>query len=160
MTTRVYSSRQAARISGLSPRQLAYWRKSGLLAPSHCTAGGHARYTFTDLIALKSARQLLDAGVSPQKLRHALDGLRRFLPTLQQPLAEITVVATGDVMLVLRGDNAFEALSGQQWIFPVARMAREIRHLQREHAGDTPQQGELFPEPRFRPARQAPVTAK
>ncbi|MFQ5488448.1 MAG: MerR family transcriptional regulator, partial [Gammaproteobacteria bacterium] len=127
MKATVYSSRQAARISGVSLRQLAYWRKSSLLVPSHRTPGGHSRYTFSDLIALKSARQLLDAGVSLQKIRRSIDALLRFLPTLRRPLAEISLVATGDVILVLHEGSAFEALSGQQWVFPVARMEREIQ---------------------------------
>ncbi len=144
MKAGLYTSRQAARITGLSLRQLAYWRKNGFLAPSHRTPGGHSRYTFLDLIALKSARQLLDAGVSLQKIRASVEALRRTLPTLEQPLAEITLVATGDVILVLRGETACEALSGQQWIFPIARMEREIARF---HGRETaaPRQGELFP---------------
>lgn len=145
MRTAVYTSRQAFHISGISLRQLAYWRKSGFLVPSQCTPGGHSRYTFNDLIALKSARQLLDAGVSLQKIRKSMHALRRFLPTLRSPLTEIALVATGDVILILHEGSAFEALSGQQWIFPVARMAREIQQFHdREQAGAM-EQGELFP---------------
>ncbi len=147
MKAAVYSSRQAARISGVSLRQLAYWRKSGLLVPSHRTPGGHSRYTFSDLIALKSARQLLDAGVSLQKIRKSMDALLRFLPTLRRPLAEISLVATGDVILILHEGSTFEALSGQQWVFPVARMEREIQQFHDRKQFALPQrQGELFPQ--------------
>ncbi len=150
MKAALYTSRQAARISGLSLRQLSYWRKIGFLAPSHRTPGGHSRYTFHDLIALKSARQLLDAGVSLQKIRASIEALRRYLPSLQHPLAEISLVATGDVIVVLHGEHAFEALSGQQWIFPIARMEQEIRRLESRsgsrRGSPPPQQGVLFPE--------------
>ncbi len=146
MTAAVYTSRQAARISGLSLRQLAYWRKCGLLLPSQRTRGGHSRYSFTDLIALKSARQLLDAGVPTQRIRTAITSLQRLLPTLGGSLAGVSLVTTGDVILVLHEGSAFEALSGQHWVFPVARIEEEIHRFHGETQSPPPRQGELFPE--------------
>lgn len=140
----VFTSRDAAKITGLTQRQLAYWRGSGLITPSHHTPGGHARYTFPDLIALKTAKQLLDSGVSVQKIRKSIASLLDYLPALQRPLAETTLVATGDVVLVLHEGAAFEALSGQEWVFPVARMQREIDQLNRSQTAETPRQRELF----------------
>jgi DNA-binding transcriptional MerR regulator len=136
-----FSRQQAAEISGLSSRQLAYWRTTGLVVPQHRTRGGHARYSFLDLIALRTARRLLDAGVSLQRIRKCLQSLVRFLPTIEHPLADLSLVVTGDVVLVFRGTQAFDALTGQQWVFPVAELAREVEQLQRQR----PQQGELFP---------------
>jgi hypothetical protein len=53
------------------------------------------------------------------------------LPGVSQPLAELVLVATGDVVLVLRDGSAFEALSGQEWVFEVARFQREVAAFQR-----------------------------
>ncbi|WJW75987.1 helix-turn-helix domain-containing protein [Thiohalobacter sp. IOR34] len=139
------SSRQASRITGLTPRQLRYWRETGLLSPSHRTAGGHARYSFTDLLALKTARQLRDAGVSVQRIRHCVQALTRFLPQVRQPLHELSLVVTGEVVLVIHDDGAFDALSGQQWVLPVARFIQEVEAAQRGEA--PPEQAELFPLP-------------
>lgn len=141
----VFTSRDAAEITGLTRRQLAYWRSSGLITPSHQTPGGHARYTFTDLVALKTARQLLDTGVSVQKIRKSISSLIDFLPTLDRPLTETTLVAAGDVVLVLHQGTAFETLSGQEWVFPIAQMQRDIE-LQQDRTAEAPLQRELFPD--------------
>ena len=140
-----FTSLQAVQIAGISQRQLAYWRKSELLTPSNSTAGGHARYTFTDLVAIKTIKQLLDAGVSLQTIRKSICSLLQYLPKLQKPLTELSLLATGDVIIVLHEGSAFEALSGQEWIFPIAEIYRDIERYQNSHKQPEFRQGELFP---------------
>lgn len=123
---RSFRTGQVARILGVTHRQLQYWAETGLVAPSTCTGGGHHRYTFEDLVALRAAKQLIDAGVSVQRIRRSIGSLRRLLPTVRRPLSELVLVATGDLVLVLRDGSAFEALSGQEWIVEVAQFEREI----------------------------------
>ena len=137
-----FSSQQVCRITGLTARQLGYWRHTGLVVPAGETAGGHARYGFTDLVALKTARKLLDAGVSVQRIRRCLQALTGFLPHTDRPLQELSLVATGDVVLVLHGHGAFDALTGQEWILPVAEIIREVERL--TPALDAPAQPDLF----------------
>ncbi len=141
MTQDSFSRQQAAAITGLSPRQLGYWRKTGLVVPAVSTRGGHARYTFTDLIALRAAKRLLEAKISLQRIRKCLQSLTHFLPTADQPLVELSLVVTGDVVLVFHGERAFDALTGQEWVFPIAELAKEVEQLQQIQ----PEQGELFP---------------
>ncbi|HEC18586.1 MAG TPA: MerR family transcriptional regulator [Gammaproteobacteria bacterium] len=138
-----FTSQQAMSISGLSRRQLTYWRNTGLVVPSQRTDGGHWRYTFLDLLALKTAKKLIEAGVSVQKIRKSIASLLNFLPTCTAPLRELSLVTTGDIILVLHGDTAFEALTGQEWILPVAELELEIARL---HHPGKPQQVELFPD--------------
>ena len=114
------------RILGISRRQLQYWAETSLVAPSVRTRGGHHRYTFEDLVALRAAKQLIDAGVSVQRIRHSIGSLTRILPEVQKPLSELVLVATGDLVLVLHEGTAFEAVSGQEWIFEVSALQRQI----------------------------------
>lgn len=137
-----FSRQQAAAITGLSTRQLGYWRKTRLVAPQTCTPGGHVRYSFTDLIALRAAKRLLDANISLQRIRKCLQSLTGFLPTVKYPLTELSLVVTGDVVLVLHNQQTFDALTGQQWILPVAELAAEVDRLQEKQP--KPAQGELF----------------
>ncbi|MGD2056346.1 MAG: MerR family transcriptional regulator [Gammaproteobacteria bacterium] len=137
-----FSTRQVSRITGLSARQLGYWRKTGLISPAMQTPGGHARYSFIDLVSLKTASRLIDAGVSVQRIRQCLQSLSRFLPNTDTPLQELSLVATGDVVLVLRSGTAFDALTGQEWILQVADLEREARQLLQER--ELPRQWELF----------------
>jgi DNA-binding transcriptional MerR regulator len=113
-------------ILGISRRQLQYWAQTDLLAPSGQTPGGHGRYSFEDLVALKAAKRLIDAGVSVQRIRKSIGALRQILPTVQRPLAELVLVATGDVVLAIHDGAAFEAATGQEWIFEVAHFQREV----------------------------------
>jgi len=146
MDNAVFTSRQVTAITHVSQRQLAYWRKTELLFPSLRSGGGHARYTFTDLIILRTIKQLIDAGVSLQQIRRSIHSLRNYLPTLPFPLHEMTLVATGDVIIVMHDGAAFDTLSGQQWIFPVAQLVRDSKQaIKKSHPSDA-QQHDLFPE--------------
>jgi DNA-binding transcriptional MerR regulator len=126
-TTRdLYRAGDVAEIVSISRRQLQYWAQTDLARPSARTPGGHSRYTFEDLVALKTAKRLIDAGVSVQRIRKSIRALRKMLPTVQRPLAELILVATGDVVLVFHDGTAFDAVSGQEWVFEVAQFEREL----------------------------------
>jgi DNA-binding transcriptional MerR regulator len=118
-------------IVDISRRQLQYWAQTDLIRPSARTPGGHGRYTFEDLVALKASKRLIDAGVSVQRIRKSIRALRKMLPTVQRPLAELSLVATGDVVLAFKDGTAFDAISGQQWVFEVARFKREVEDWRR-----------------------------
>lgn len=122
----LFSSHEVAEIIGLSRRQIQHWDRTALIEPSHRTTGGHSRYTFQDLIAFKTAKKLLDAGVSVQRIRKSIGELNRLLPTVKRPLAELTLVATGDMVLVFYEGTVFEAISGQEWIVEVAEVRKAV----------------------------------
>ena len=140
MTSGSFSRQQVTAITGLSSRQISYWRKTGLIVPQTYTGGGHARYSFSDLIALRTAKRLLDAKISLQRIRRCLRSLTRYLPNSDRPLVELSLVVTGDVVLVFHGERAFDALTGQEWVFPVAELATEVEKMQQQ----IPEQGDLF----------------
>lgn len=121
----------------LSRRQLQYWAKTRLVEPSARTPGGHHRYDFNDLVALKATKRLIDAGVSVQKIRKSVGALRQLLPQVGRPLSELVLVATGDVVLVFHDETVFEAITGQEWVFPVAAFEREVSDFRSRQEADT-----------------------
>ncbi|MEZ4332858.1 MAG: MerR family transcriptional regulator [Myxococcota bacterium] len=123
---RHFKTSEVVALLGLSRRQLQYWSKTGLVEPSCRTPGGHHRYDFSDLVALKATKRLIDAGVSVQKIRSSVGALRALLPQVGRPLSELVLVATGDVVLVFHDETVFEAVTGQEWVFPVAAFEREV----------------------------------
>jgi DNA-binding transcriptional MerR regulator len=129
-----FRTRDVIQILGISRRQLQYWSRTGLAVPSAQTPGGHSRYSFEDLVALKAAKRLIDAGVSVQRIRKSIAALQKLLPTVRRPLAETILVATGDVVLAFRDGAAFDAISGQEWVFEVAQLQREVEAWQRTSA--------------------------
>jgi DNA-binding transcriptional MerR regulator len=155
MTAGVESFRtgDVVQILGISRRQLQYWAQTGLVAPSRATPGGHGRYSFEDLVALKTAKRLIDAGVSVQRIRSSILALQKLLPSVKRPLAELVLVATGDVVLAFRDGTAFDAISGQEWVFEVARFQREVEEWRRSAAA-------LGRAPKARPVRRVRARAR
>jgi DNA-binding transcriptional MerR regulator len=127
-----------SKIVGISRRQLQYWDETDLVRPGNRTPGGHARYAFVDLVALKTAKRLIDAGVSVQRIRKSIRALREILPAVRRPLAEVVLVATGDVVLAFKDGTAFDAVSGQEWVFEIAQLQREVEAFQAQRAADAP----------------------
>ena len=127
----LFRASDVVQIIEISRRQLQYWAQTDLIRPSARTPGGHGRYTFDDLVALKASKRLIDAGVSVQRIRKSIRALRKMLPTVERPLAELILVATGDVVLAFKDGTAFDAISGQQWVFEVARFKREVEAWKR-----------------------------
>jgi DNA-binding transcriptional MerR regulator len=120
----LFTPREVREIIGLTFRQIQHWDKTDLIKPGVRTSGGHSRYTFQDLIAFRTAKRLLDAGVSLHRIRHSLRELQHLLPMVKRPLSELTLVATGDAILVFYEGTVFDAVSGQAWIIE----ASEIKH--------------------------------
>ncbi len=144
----LFRSSEVARMLGISRRQLQYWAETDLVVPSSRTRGGHRRYSFRDLVALKTAKRLIESGVSVQRIRSSIRALRRMLPRVEHPLSELVLVATGDVVLALHEGSAFEAVSGQEWVFEVARFQREVAAFRSSAA--TAGGSDAAPEPRAR----------
>jgi tetratricopeptide (TPR) repeat protein len=103
---RIYGMRELTRILTLTPRRTAQLRRLGLL---HGVSG----YTFRDLLALRAAGSLLDAGASVRQIRQALDALRSRNPGLEQPLAEVRLVLEGGRVLAQSDRVKFEPRTGQ-----------------------------------------------
>lgn len=121
-----YRTRDVVDMLGISRRQLQYWAQTDLVAPSAKTPGGHRRYSFADLVALKATKRLIDGGVSVQRIRKSIQALRKSLPDIERPLSDLVLVTTGDVVLAFHEGAAFDAISGQEWIFEVAAFEREV----------------------------------
>ncbi len=82
---------------GISYRQLDYWARTGLIRPSIQSAqgsGSQRLYSFTDLVQLKVVKRLLDAGMSLQKIRTAIEILRDQLRS-ETPLTDVTLLSDG-----------------------------------------------------------------
>ena len=74
---------------------------------------GDSGYTFRDLLALRAAGALLDAGASVRQMRGALEALRVRNPDLEQPLAEVRLVLDGGRLLAQSDRAKFDPRTGQ-----------------------------------------------
>jgi tetratricopeptide (TPR) repeat protein len=104
------------------------WLSAGFLSP-RSGGDGEPRFSFQDLVLLRAAKGLVEAGVPARRVREALAGLRQTLP-LGRPLAGLRISAEGARIVVRDGAEAWDAVSGQSVLdFQVADLARDARPL-------------------------------
>jgi tetratricopeptide (TPR) repeat protein len=103
---RIYGFRELNRILSLTPRRVGQLRRLDLLRRD-------GRYAFRDLLGLKAASALLDAGASVRQIREALAALRRGAPDLEDPLAEVRFFVDGGRLLAQSDRVRFDPRTGQ-----------------------------------------------
>jgi len=83
-----YRGPQVCKLVSITYRQLDYWARTGLLRPSIADARGSGtqrRYSYHDVLELKVIKQLLDAGISLQRARRAVECMREGLGEIWPP---------------------------------------------------------------------------
>ena len=116
-----YRGPQVCSIVGITYRQLDYWARTNLIRPSIADARGSGtqrRYSYRDLVELKVIKSLLDAGVSLQKARRAIEYLRG---NLGADIASASLVLNGsDSVLVVRDSGELvDLLREGQGVFSI-----------------------------------------
>jgi DNA-binding transcriptional MerR regulator len=111
----------ACSAAGISYRQLDYWARTKLVEPSvrSATGSGTQRlYSFKDILLLKIIKRLLDAGVSLQQIRVAIDHLR---VRGTDDLTQVTLMSDGASVYECRSaDEVVDLLQGGQGVFGIA----------------------------------------
>jgi DNA-binding transcriptional MerR regulator len=122
----LYTTSEVARLFELGESRLRGWSRQGFLEPS-VRRGRRRYYTFQDLIGVRVAKGLLDAGVPTRDVRMSVNAIRDALPRVIRPLAELRVVAEGRAMVVRDEHGAFEPLTGQRVIdFSVDSLRQDV----------------------------------
>ncbi len=116
-----YRGATACSAAGISYRQLDYWARTSLVEPSIRSASGSGTarlYGFQDILVLKIVKRLLDAGVSLQNIRIAVDHLRgRGVSDLER----ITLMSDGaSIYECTSPDEIIDLLAGGQGVFGIA----------------------------------------
>ncbi|TAM81159.1 MAG: MerR family transcriptional regulator [Jatrophihabitans sp.] len=116
-----YRGPTACAAAGITYRQLDYWARTDLVVPSvrSATGSGSQRlYSFKDILVLKVVKRLLDAGVSLQNIRLAVDALRR---RGVQDLAQVTLLSDGTTVYeCTSNEEVVDLLRGGQGVFGIA----------------------------------------
>ncbi|MEV4346752.1 MerR family transcriptional regulator [Actinoplanes sp. NPDC049596] len=116
-----YRGVTACQAVGISYRQLDYWARTTLVVPSIRDASGSGTqrlYSFRDLVVLKVVKRLLDAGVSLQNIRRAIETLRS---RGVEDLAGITLISDGTTVYECRSpEEVVDLLQGGQGVFGIA----------------------------------------
>lgn len=116
-----YRGPTACNAAGITYRQLDYWARTGLVEPSvrGATGSGTQRlYSFRDILILKIIKRLLDAGISLQQIRTAVQHLRE---RGTEDLTRVTLMSDGaSVYECTSSDEVIDLLQGGQGVFGIA----------------------------------------
>ena len=116
-----YRGPTACNAAGITYRQLDYWARTGLVEPTvrSATGSGSQRlYSFRDILILKIIKRLLDAGISLQQIRTAVQHLTE---RGTDDLTRVTLMSDGaSVYECTSNDEVIDLLQGGQGVFGIA----------------------------------------
>jgi tetratricopeptide (TPR) repeat protein len=106
-----YTVQDVERVLRLSRSTIRGLINAGFVKPER---GGRReyRFTFRDLIVLRTARALIDAKVPRKRIHRSLEDLRRHLPETM-PLCGLSICAVGERVVVRDGKTRWQADNGQ-----------------------------------------------
>ena len=130
-----FSPEDVQRIVGLTRKQLDHWDRLRLVSPQ---IDGDARYyDFRGLIGLRTVKQLLESGVSANRLQRALAALNDKLSQVQTPLSQLRILSDGKDVVVQQGAARLEPVSGQFVLnFETRELDESVRFIAKRTAAD------------------------
>lgn len=111
-----YSGTQTATVVGITYRQLDYWARTDLIRPSLSDAtgsGSRRRYSYTDLLELKTIKKLLDAGIKLEQVRKVFEYLRAHVSA---DIASAHLVIEGESVTVCTDGELIDVLKNGQGV--------------------------------------------
>jgi tetratricopeptide (TPR) repeat protein len=130
-----YGAREVAEMLGLTVEQVRSWARAGFVRPER-GARGEMRFSFQDLVLLRTAAHLVAARIAPRRVKRALSALRAQLPA-GRPLTGVHVRAEGDRIVVGDGDTRWHPESGQVLFdFGVSEIAAQVAELPERRADE------------------------
>ncbi|MFL6600397.1 MAG: tetratricopeptide repeat protein [Steroidobacteraceae bacterium] len=106
-----YSVHDVERVLHLSRSTIRGLVAAGFVKPERGVRREY-RFSFRDLIVLRTARALIEAKVPRRRIRRSLEDLRRHLPETV-PLSGLSICAVGERVVVRDGKTRWQADNGQ-----------------------------------------------
>ncbi|MCC6521629.1 MAG: tetratricopeptide repeat protein [Polyangiaceae bacterium] len=131
----LYTQSEVERLLKITRGRLRSLARAGIVAPSGRRRGRRA-YTFSDVIALRAARDLLERKVRLRDVARAIERIRKMLPAVTRPLSELRIASDGKQVVVRTQQGAFEPLTGQMLIdFEVRQLRDDVVRVLRPQVG-------------------------
>lgn len=118
-----FSGTHAAKVVGISYRQLDYWARTDLIRPSLTDAtgsGSRRRYSYKDLLELRVVKTLIDAGLKLESVREVFDYMREHV---QEDIASAHLVISGNSVVLARGNELIDVLRRGQGVLNVLSLS-------------------------------------
>lgn len=124
-----FTSKHIESMFSINRKVLLYWRKIGILNPGIKTDGGHYRYSFAELVAIKTIINLQDAGISTYKIKKTVEELKKQFPEIRSPLSEKSYCVFGKEVHVVDKKSDFNPLTGQYSFILCEETKSQVKNL-------------------------------
>ena len=130
-----YSTRDIAELLELSSETIREIARAGILDAER-TPGQQYRFSFQDVIILRTAKELLNAGVRRSQINKTLYKLKSRLPT-SRSLSSLRITGDAGDVVIKEDDQVYNPESGQiHFNFAVADLAGTVAPLARRAIKD------------------------
>ncbi len=110
---RLYTPAMLADLLHIPVAIVRRWHRRGLIVPTR-EVRRLAYFDFQEVATARRLAELLAAGMSPQLIEKRLAELARYLPSIERPLAQLSIIVEGKQLLLRQGDGLV-APGGQRW---------------------------------------------
>jgi tetratricopeptide (TPR) repeat protein len=108
---RLYTPAMLADLLGVPVSIIRRWHRRGLIVPTR-EVNRLPYFEFQEVATARRLAELLAAGASPRAIERKLEELARYVPDVERPLAQLSVIVEGQQLLLRQGEGLIE-LGGQ-----------------------------------------------
>ena len=136
-----YSTREVSELLDL-PEAVIRDVARGILDPDR-GSNQHFRFSFQDIVVLRTAKELLHSGVQRSKINRSLFELQRQLPS-NRPLTALRISGDGGVVVIRDEEQVYNPVSGQiHFNFAISDLAGTVAPLARRAVEDAESRDQL-----------------
>lgn len=104
---RLYTPAMLAELLSVPMATIRRWHRRGLIVPVR-EVRRLPYFDFQEVATARRLAQLLAAGASPRQIEQRLAELARFVPEVERPLAQLSVIVEGQRFLLRQGEGLIE----------------------------------------------------
>lgn len=124
-----YTGSQAAKVVGITYRQLDYWARTDLVRPAVNEAqgsGSRRHYSYRNLLELRMIKSLLDAGIKLEAIREVFNFLRS---NSVEAITSAHLVISGASVILCKGEELLDVVRKGQGVLnllPLAQVKEQV----------------------------------
>lgn len=107
LVRRLYTPAMLAGLLGVPVSTIRRWHRRGLIVPAR-EVHRLPYFDFQEVATARRLAQLLAAGASPAAVEKKLAALSRYVPQVERPLAQLSVIVEGKQILLRQGEGLVE----------------------------------------------------
>ena len=154
---RLYTPAMLAELLRVPLAVIRRWHRCGLIVPVR-EVRKLPYFDFQEVATARRLAELLAAGMSPRTIERRLASLARYLPGVERPLAQLSVIIRGKEILLRQGDGLIEPGGQLRFDFDAVE-AEPAAETSAEPVADRPPPAVISLDDR-RPTPAAPMSAE